>query len=306
MHGLTVSNWIGTSDTGATDADPTGGGATGNTMVVVVANEYDGGNDGGNGNLTQQTQDVDGATQRVTTFEYDFRDRRTVVDGEDDYYQESTWDNRDQVIRVDQRDTSAGGNLIGRSETLFDDRGQVYRTIRYAVDPATGTVGNSLVDNTFYDASGNVIESRPAGSDAFTTSVYDGVNRPTAQYVGYAGSSTSSTSSSSSSGGVLAGDVIFEQSETVYDAAGNVTFVTSRQRFHDATGTGPLQGPAGVQPKSRDSYVALWYDGIGRQVATANYGTNDNAGPPARPASPPESSDTVLVNRVRYKASALR
>ncbi|MCZ2341705.1 MAG: hypothetical protein LC104_07900 [Bacteroidales bacterium] len=302
VRGLPVSNWIGTNDTGATDADPSGGGVAGNNMVQVSASEYDGGNNGGDGNLTTQTQFVDGATTRVTTFEYDFRDRRTVVDGEEDYYQESTYDNRNQVIRVDQRDTSAGGNLIGRSETLFDDRGRVYRTIRYAVDPATGTVGNSLVDNMFYDASGNVIESRPAGSDAFTTSVYDGVNRPTAQYVGYVGSGTSSSSSSSSSGGVLAGDVIFEQSETGYDAAGNVTFATSRQRFHDATGTGPLQGPTGWQPKSRDSYVALWYDGVGRQVASADYGTNDNAGPPARPMSPPESSDTVLVSRVRYNA----
>lgn len=302
VHGLVVSTWIGTDDTGSTDADPTGGGATGNNMVVVAANEYDNGSDGGNGNLTKQTDFVDASTTRVTTFQYDFRDRHTVTDGEEDFYQVTVYDNLDQIIRVDRRDTSAGGNLIGRSETKHDNRGRVYRTIRYAVDPATGVVGNSLVDNTFYDASGNVIESRPAGSKAFTTNVFDGVGRPTAQYVGYVGSGTSSTSSTSSSGGVLAGDVIFEQSETVYDAAGNVTFVTRRQRFHDATGTGPLQGPSGWQPKSRDSYVAMWHDGIGRSIASADYGTNDNLGPPQRPAEPPESSDTVLVSRVRYNA----
>lgn len=36
--------------------------------------------------------------------------------------------------------------------TLFDDRGRVHQTIRYAVDPPTGTVGNSLVDNIWYDS----------------------------------------------------------------------------------------------------------------------------------------------------------
>jgi hypothetical protein len=45
------------------------------------------------------------------------------------------------------------------------------------VNPATGTVGNSLVDNTYYDASGNVIETRPSGSEAFTKTVYDGIGR---------------------------------------------------------------------------------------------------------------------------------
>src|SRR5206468_6664255 len=36
------------------------------------------------------------------------------------------------------------GNLIARSETKFDDRGRVYQTIRYAVNVATGIVGNAL------------------------------------------------------------------------------------------------------------------------------------------------------------------
>jgi len=34
----------------------------------------------------------------------------------------------------------------------------------------------------------------------------------------------------------VTGDTIFEQTEYVYDAAGNTLFVTSRQRLHDATG----------------------------------------------------------------------
>ncbi len=302
VRGLDVSSWIGTNDNGATDSDPSGGGAAGNNMVRVAANQYDGGSAGGDSNLTQQAQDVDGSTTRVTIFQYDFRNRRTVVDGEIDFYQETVYDNLDQIIRVDRRNTSAVGNLIARNETKFDNRGRAYQTIHYAVNPATGAVGNSLTDNTFFDASGNIVESYPAGSEAFTKLTYDGVGRLTVRYVGYEGGSESSSSSSSSSGGggVVAGDVIFEQSETMYDAAGNVVFTINRQRFHDATGTGPLQGPNGAQPQSRDSYVAMWYDGVGHQIATANYGTNDNAGSPIRPPEPPVSSDPVLVSQTHY------
>jgi len=296
-----ISQWIGTDDNLATDDDPTGDGATGNNMVQVSASQYDGGNDGGDGYLTQSTAYVDSSTTRVTQFEYDFRGRQTVVDGEIDFYQETTYDNLNNAIQVDRRNTTSTGNLIGRSETKYDNRGRVFQRIRYAVDPSTGTVGNSLVDNTFYDAAANVIESRPSGSEAFTKATFDGVGRQIARYIGYT-DATSSSSSSSFAGSVVAGDIVFEQSETTYDNAGNVTFATSRQRFHTATGTGPLQGPNGSEPKSRDSYVAMWYDGIGRPVAIADYGTNNNVGPPMRPSTPPGSSETILVSETRYNA----
>ncbi len=45
----------GSDDAGATDEDPTGGGAAGNDMVAVEVNQYDGGLDGGDGNLTRRT-----------------------------------------------------------------------------------------------------------------------------------------------------------------------------------------------------------------------------------------------------------
>jgi len=48
----------------------------------------------------------------------------------------------------------------------------------------------------------------------------------------------------------------------------------------------------------------MWYDGVGRTVANADYGTNNDDGPPDRPASPPESSDEVLVSRVSYNDRA--
>jgi len=41
-------------------------------MVKVTANQYDSGNDGDDGNLTQQTQYVTASDTRVTTFTYDW------------------------------------------------------------------------------------------------------------------------------------------------------------------------------------------------------------------------------------------
>ena len=43
----------------------------------------------------------------------------------------------------------------------------------------------------------------------------------------------------------------------------------SYDRNHDVTGTGVL-----TSTDARVSYVASWYDGVGRQIASANYGTN--------------------------------
>jgi RHS repeat-associated protein len=291
--GQKVENWLGTDDRYATDADPSGGGAAGNNMVQISGMEYDGGSPGGDGNLTERTAFVDDSTERVTTFEYDFRNRKVTTDGEVDYFEQLFYDNLNHVIQVDRRNTNSGGNLIARSETLFDDRRRVYRTLRYAVDPSTGTVGSSLVDNTWYDRSGNVLCLLPSGSNAFTKSVYDGIGRTTNRYAGYNPDAEIDPSS-------VDEDKIFEQSTTQYDAASNVLLSTTSQRFHNATGLGPLNGPSGMQPKSRDSFMAMWADGVGRTLASANYGTDDNAGPPERPAKPPESSELILVSRTNY------
>src|SRR5262245_46387163 len=79
--GRAVSEWVGTNDTGATNADPTGGGASGNNMVKVTENQYDGGGVG-DGNLTQTTQiPGGGAADRVSQFSYDWRDRLVASKG---------------------------------------------------------------------------------------------------------------------------------------------------------------------------------------------------------------------------------
>jgi len=261
--------YVGTDDTGATSDDPTGGGATGNNMVLVTENEYDSGNDGDDGNLTKQTAHVDATSTRVTSITYDWRNRRTDTDGEIDYYEKTYYDNLDRTTKNERYDTTANGNLIARSETKYDDRGRVYQTIRHGVDPSTGTVGNSLTDNTWYDAAGNVIKHLPAGAKLFAKTVFDGLGRKTKQYQGFDIDETAYTDA-----GSVTGDTILKQTEITYDDAGNTIQTTHRQRYHNATGNGELNGPSGVQPKARVTYTAIWHDPIGRVIAMADYGTN--------------------------------
>lgn len=286
--------YIGTNDTGATDADPTGGGASGNNMVVVTEHQYDGGSSGGDGNLTQQTQYVTATETRVTTYAFDWRNRQTDTDGELDFYQKTYYDNLDRVVKTERYDTTASGNLIARSETQFDNRARTYQTIRYAVDPATGTVGNSLVDNTWYDAADNPIKQLPGGTQRFTKTAYDSLGRAATTYVGFDTSESSYADATN-----VTGDTIFEQTETAYDAGGNVIQATHRARLHDATGTGGLSTPSGSQPRARVTYTAFYHDGVGRQVAQASYGDNGGASF-SRSDTIPARSDTVLVSSIAY------
>jgi len=297
VRGNPTKVYVGTDDTGATSADPTGGGATGNNMVLVTENEHDSGNDGGDNNLTKQTQHVDATTTRETSHTYDWRNRRTDTDGEIDYYEKTYYDNLDRTTTNERYATTANGNLVARSTAKYDDRGRVFQTLRYGVDPSTGAVGNSLADNTWFDAAGNVIKKLPAGSKRFTKTVFDGLGRRTRRYHGFDIDETAYADASS-----VAGDTILEQTEITYDAASNATQTAKRQRYHNATGTGELNGPSGVQPKARITYAVVWHDPIGRTIGTANYGTNGGSSL-TRPNTIPDRSDTVLVTSMSYNSA---
>ena len=102
---------------------------------------------------------------------------------------------------------------------------------------------------------------------------------------------------------MVSDDVILEQVEYTYDAAGNVILIVTRQRYHNApdSQTGPLNDP-GLAPKARVTYLALYPDALGRIVATADYGTNGGAAF-TRSATIPARSDTVLVNSVEFDSA---
>ncbi|MEI8379568.1 MAG: glycosyltransferase [Planctomycetota bacterium] len=272
-------------------------GGSSNNMVVVAEYEYDGGQPGGDGNLTRLTQQVNATTNRVTQFQYDWRNRVVVTDGEIDYCERRTYDNLDRLIQIEQFDTSTSGHLIGRQTTSYDDLSRVYQTRNDEVDPHTGTIGNSLTDNTWYDAAGNVAKSLPAGSKLWTKTSYDGLNRPTISYQGYGVDASYSDIFS------VTGDVVMEQTELVYDDASNVIQTTQRSRYNTAPAsqTGALQDP-GHNPKARVTYLASYPDPLGRPQAVANSGTNGGT-PLSRSATIPAPSDTVLVSTMAYDSA---
>ncbi|MBI1248152.1 RHS repeat-associated core domain-containing protein [bacterium] len=294
-RGLAISTWMGTNDAGASVSDPTGGGATGNNMVVITEFQYDYGNDSGDGNLTRRTAYASGTDTRATTFQYDFRNRRIFIDGEIDFYQTNAYDNLNQLIETERYDTDNAGNLIARREIKYDDRGRVYRTITYGVDPSTGSVGNALTSNHWYDAAGNEIKSLPAGSKLFSKSTYDSLGRQTVQFQGY-----ELDESNYVEAGNVDGDTILEQSESAYDAASNLIQTTTRQRYHNASSnqTGELKDPS-TSPKARVTYTALYPDSLGRQQAAADYGTNGGS-TLSRPSTIPVRSNMILVTSQTY------
>jgi hypothetical protein len=249
--------------------------------------------DKGDGNVTKLTQHENASTTRVTTFIYDWRNRRTDTDGEIDFYQIDTWDNLDRLIKTEQKDTTSSGNLIARTETKFDNRGRVYQTVRYEVNPSNGQVGTSLTDNSWFDATGNLIKQKLAGSSALQKMAYDGLGRPTKRYVSYDTAETSYADAST-----VTGDTVLQQAEVSYDAASTVIQQLTRARFHDATGTGELNSP-GTEPKARVGYLCFWPDAVGRPKNTADYGTNGGS-TLSRPSTAPARSDTVLVTTTDY------
>jgi RHS repeat-associated protein len=292
-RGWALEKWIGTDDTGATDSNP--GGAAPNNMVKVEAYEYDSNAAGGNGTLTKVTRYQDSTTTRVTTYGYDFRNRRTSQAGEVNVYEAYTYDNLSFLTQTDAKN-GTGGVLISRTVNMVDNQRRVYQQVRYAVNVSTGNPGNTLTDNFWFDESGNRIKFKLAGSSALIKIVYDGAARLTKQYVSYDTAETAYADAFN-----VTGDTVMNQAELSYDAASNMIQQTMRARFHDATGTGELTSPSGAQPKARVSYSAIWPDPLGREKAVADYGTNGGSAL-SRPATVPGSSTTVLVVLINYNS----
>ena len=250
-------------------------------MVNVADYTYD-----ADGDVTSVTQHVGGsAADRTTTYEYDWRDRfvYAIAPADDQGRVTYTYDQYDNLGEVTETQTFYAASyptidtntdqLLTQSKTYYDSLGRDYQTVTYGVDSSGNTTG-TLTDNTWYDADGNVIKTRAAGSQEFTKTLYDGVGQVVAEYTGYAPGGETTQQLYDNANLNLANDLIFDETDYQYDAAGNVTETIDYQRGSNATSsqTGPLSGLSSSYV--RVSYTAAWYDGAGRQVVTADYGTN--------------------------------
>ena len=179
-----TETWIGTNDTGATQNDPTGAGATDNNMVKVSTSIYDNNNAGGNGLLTSSVQHVTGSDDRTTSYIYDWRDRQIGIDGEESTYSLTAYDNLNQTILSEQRAGTSTSTLLGKSETFFDDLGRAYQSKTWGVD-SSGNTTNALTSNTWLDGAGRTLKQSTPGTKASTKIAYDSLNRTTATYLTY-------------------------------------------------------------------------------------------------------------------------
>jgi YD repeat-containing protein len=269
-------------------------------LVSTAVREYDNGADQGDGNLTKVTLNVDAVStnDRIQTFGYDWRNRQTETqanDGTVTIVTQRTYDNRNNVTQVDEYQASAiPANLINRAQSFFDARNRLYQSKRFGVDiAASGALQPALTSQTYFDQAGRTVRQTPAGKVGFTVNYYDALGRVVTSYQAYGPIPDSELPP-----GDISTSTVIAQSEFTYDDAGNQTATLTRQRFDDATGTGPLMDPTS-EPKARVSYIASYPDGIGRSQAQANYGTNDGT-TWTRPSTVPTPSDTILVTTFSY------
>ena len=168
--------------------------------------------------------------------------------------------------------------------TYYDDLGRVYESQTYEVDPDDGTVGDHLATDTWYDAAGRVIKSQ-TGSGTFSKTLYDGLGRPVIQYLGYdvdetlyyddTDNDTLSQSVVDQYGNVsVLGDTILQQTQYYYNTAGQMVASATYERL---PGDDPATGTVGALDATNSYATAsvVWYDGVGRTVASANFGRED-------------------------------
>src|SRR5262249_40628901 len=250
-QGRVVSEWVGTDDI------PTSGfwsptNLAGTDMVKVREYEYDGGGVG-DSNLTKVTEHPGlSAADRVSQTYYDWRDRAVAVKAGVEGTESTTvnrpitytdYDNLGEVTKTRVYDgdgvsiTTTGGVptapaaslLRAQSTTSYDELGRVYRSEVYSVDPSSGSAGaNKPTSATWYDSRGQVIKTVSPGG-LVQKAAYDGAGRVTATYLSDGGGDSGYADADD-----VSGDTVLSQTESTYDASGNLLKTLTRERFHDA------------------------------------------------------------------------
>jgi RHS repeat-associated protein len=324
--GRVYRRYIGTDDTGDTGSPLAGT----NNMVKVEEIEYDGNVDHGNSYLTQRTLYVQNSTtdQRVTTYASDYRGRMLLQTNPVAPHTFNLFDTRGRMTATAQYSSTASISItadtplseasgrVAISETKFDERGQVYQTVRHKVDQSDGSDDDSLTTNLWYDPVGRRIKVR---GNEYAKTRYDRLGRTIATF-SLATDNDSTTYSHVYSAGQtdVAGDTVMEESLTWYEDSTNSVLVSASIMRHvtDSSTTGDLDTNAdndaakftAADISGRIQITANWYDDLHRVASTVNYGTNLIVGDAAadathdftRPGSAPSASTTKLRTDYAY------
>jgi RHS repeat-associated protein len=239
------------------------------SVVKISSNIYDLGLVG-NGTVTSSIAYASGTVSYTTTNTYDYRNRLITTLGPDSVLTNITLDN---LGRATQTETYANGsitptaNLRSRVQLDYDERGQVYRSTSWQVDPVYGIVGNNLVTNRWYNARGLMAkEASPSG--LFSKVSYDGLGRVTSSW-----RSTDSAETLYADAQTRTNDTVIDGSSTIYNMINQPICVTTFQRKdNDASSTGDLTTTNAVY-----TVGISWYDLAHRAIGSANYGRDNGS-----------------------------
>ncbi|GIW76470.1 MAG: hypothetical protein KatS3mg104_1533 [Phycisphaerae bacterium] len=270
--GRVVSTWKGTDNTGWTQTNPAGSGGS-NNMVKVSENIYDNGGIG-DSNVTESRSvfGSGGSDFYATKYQYDFRNRMTDMRSADKVGTKYTLDNLGQLTTIEyyaDADTDFvidSTELRGKTISSFDERGQVFDSTVYEVDPSTGSNPGTIRDGMktlfWYDARGNVAKTRDANG-LQNKNVYDGAGRLSKTYMTIDADETAYSEINS-----VSDDRVIEQNNVIYDLGGRVVHTLSMKRKNDSPSTGAFHSE-----NSWSQAIINWYDAADRIIATANYGS---------------------------------
>ena len=270
-----VSRWKGTNDTPAVgDWSPSNNDGSSN-MVQITSAIYDNGNAGPD-LLTQQIVHADAGVTYSTNMTYDYRYRPIVVRGADKVAITTIYDNLGRAI-ISQTFADANENFVvestelrSKSESFYDERGQMWKSVIHEVSPTNGAIGDRLETTYWYNARGMQVKSR-SPSKLFAKTQFDGVGRPVASYSSYQDSETSYADALTTTG-----DIVITQSKTIYDAVGNIVSSTNYQR-NDNLATSVTGDLAASSTNAFIQTSVHWYDGAHRPTGVATVGRDNGA-----------------------------
>jgi RHS repeat-associated protein len=294
-RGQTIERWVGTNDNGLAGGESSG---TAN-MVKVEELVYDGGFDGGNGHVTKRTAFIqDSATgKRETVYFNDPRGRAIATVNPTAPHTVNVYDNLGRVTRSAQFSSSSGlddesaptdeSNRLAYSETFYDERGQVWKSIRHNITASTGASADTLETLSWYDAAGRLKKRDGEQLEKFT---YGRLGRQTHHFVLAALDSTEAGADGTGDAWGYAqnvsGDIVLEERQTTFEDEGEVIMEASIARLYDDAGTGETTGAldtnadndvlayTAANVEGRIQITARWYDDFDRLVDVVQYGTN--------------------------------
>lgn len=283
-------------------------------MSTVAKSVFDGSGDtpgSGNGNLTRQRVLAESSNtfDRITNNSFDWRDRLVMVESPLAPHAAQLYDNLGRVTERAMFDTlpgsvptgfsSADSTRVALEKSTYTQRGLVAWT-ELATNPgaASGSRVN-LTSANWFDEVGRTVGTWAPSSPAMKAT-FDGLGRAIATYLTDRGGDAIPGAGShidvwspSTRAAVPTGDRVIEVTEQTFVAGtesslGGMPFIATRlQRIHSpATDTGV--------PASADfiaTFQTSHYDAAARQIAIAEWGTNQSTFAPS--GSAPTSSDAV-------------